>query len=92
MCEPRLRTLVLHHPECLEHGEPGGEDWEGPDRVTAILSKIAGESDKVVRVHLPPHPCTDAFVQDSDAVPPQNVYDISRFFLELDYLVGSRGG
>ncbi|GMH79579.1 hypothetical protein TL16_g08191 [Triparma laevis f. inornata] len=45
MCEPRLRTLVLHHPECLEHGNrvTGVADWECPDRVTAILEKVASE-------------------------------------------------
>ncbi|GMH71470.1 hypothetical protein TrRE_jg6928, partial [Triparma retinervis] len=43
MTEPRLRTLVLHHPECLEHGVRSNSDWECPDRVKSILSKIAEE-------------------------------------------------
>jgi len=43
MTEPRLRTLVLHHPECLEHGIRSNSDWECPDRVKKILSKIAEE-------------------------------------------------
>ena len=46
MCEPRLRTLVLHHPECLEHGSADGADWEVPDRVTCILNKVAKEVDE----------------------------------------------
>ncbi len=39
-CEPRLRTLILHHPECLEHLPRSASDWECPDRVKAILNKI----------------------------------------------------
>lgn len=35
------RTLVLHHPECLEHIPKSSSDWEAPDRVTAILGRIA---------------------------------------------------
>jgi hypothetical protein len=43
-CEPRLRTLVLHHPECLEHLPRSTADWECPDRIRAILNRIgAGE-------------------------------------------------
>jgi len=37
---PNARTLVLHHPECLEHIPKNDSDWECPDRVTAILSKL----------------------------------------------------
>jgi len=40
-CEPRLRTLVLHHPECLEHLPRALSDWECPDRIKAILNRIS---------------------------------------------------
>ena len=35
------RTLILHHPECLDHLTKSETDWEAPDRVTTILSRIA---------------------------------------------------
>lgn len=35
------RTLVLHHPECLEHTPKSQSDWEAPDRITAIMEKVA---------------------------------------------------
>lgn len=34
------RTLVLHHPECLEHVPKSVSDWECPDRVVSIMEKI----------------------------------------------------
>lgn len=34
------RTLVLHHPECLEHVPKSDSDWEVPDRVNAIMRRI----------------------------------------------------
>jgi hypothetical protein len=34
------RTLVLHHPECLEHVPKSESDWEVPDRVNAIMRRI----------------------------------------------------
>ena len=34
------RTLVLHHPECLEHIPKSEMDWEVPDRVNAIMTRI----------------------------------------------------
>jgi len=37
---PQSRTLVLHHPECLEHVPKSVSDWECPDRVVAILQRI----------------------------------------------------
>ena len=35
------RTLVLHHPECLEHVPKSKNDWEAPDRVITILEHLA---------------------------------------------------
>ncbi|KDO21546.1 hypothetical protein SPRG_13356 [Saprolegnia parasitica CBS 223.65] len=37
---PPLRTLLLHHPDCLEHVTTAGHQ-ESPDRVTAILDAIS---------------------------------------------------
>jgi hypothetical protein len=34
------RTLVLHHPECLEHIPKSASDWECPDRVTTIMDRL----------------------------------------------------
>jgi hypothetical protein len=34
------RTLVLHHPECLEHTPKSSFDWEAPDRITAIMGRV----------------------------------------------------
>lgn len=34
------RTLVLHHPECLQHIPKSKTDWEVPDRVTSIMRRI----------------------------------------------------
>jgi ankyrin repeat protein len=36
------RTLVLHHPECLQHIPKSSGDWENPDRVRSILEKLSG--------------------------------------------------
>ena len=38
--EPRLRTLILHHPDCLEHSSRRPSEWEGPDRLEGILRNI----------------------------------------------------
>ena len=35
------RTLVLHHPECLQHTPKSSTDWEAPDRITAIMGRVA---------------------------------------------------
>ena len=37
---PSLRTLVLHHPECLDHHPKSMSDWETPDRVKTILQRL----------------------------------------------------
>ena len=39
-CEPRLRTLILYHDDCLEHSARRSTDWEGPDRLKEIMSRI----------------------------------------------------
>eukprot|EP00548_Thalassiothrix_antarctica_P009026 CAMPEP_0194152770 /NCGR_PEP_ID=MMETSP0152-20130528/53887_1 /TAXON_ID=1049557 /ORGANISM="Thalassiothrix antarctica, Strain L6-D1" /LENGTH=1121 /DNA_ID=CAMNT_0038857549 /DNA_START=103 /DNA_END=3468 /DNA_ORIENTATION=- len=39
------RTLVLHHPECLEHIPKSDSDWEVPDRVKSIMRRICPEDD-----------------------------------------------
>jgi len=39
------RTLVLHHPECLEHHPKSSTDWEAPDRVISILRRVVPSSD-----------------------------------------------
>jgi len=39
------RTLVLHHPECLEHHPKSTSDWEVPDRITRIMNRVAPSSD-----------------------------------------------
>jgi len=38
---PQSRTLVLHHPECLDHVAKSESDWEVPDRVTSIMDSMA---------------------------------------------------
>ncbi len=38
--QPRVRTLVLHHPDCLEHKPRQESDWECPERIEAILQCI----------------------------------------------------
>ncbi len=37
---PQSRTLILHHPECLEHVPKAQSDWEAPDRINAIINAI----------------------------------------------------
>ena len=34
------RSLVLYHPECLEHVAKAESDWEVPDRVQSIMRRI----------------------------------------------------
>ncbi len=38
--EPRLRTLVLYHDDCLEHSPRRPDDWEGPDRLLGIMQRL----------------------------------------------------
>jgi len=39
---PQSRTLVLHHPECLDHVPKAQFDWESPERVKSIIKTIEG--------------------------------------------------
>ena len=48
---PQVRTLILHHPECLEHLPKQDTDWEAPDRVNAIMKTLLETSNKHVRDH-----------------------------------------
>ena len=38
--EPRLRTLILYHEDCLEHTPRRQSDWEGPDRLQSITRQL----------------------------------------------------
>jgi hypothetical protein len=38
------RTLVLHHPECLEHVPKASSDWEVPGRVTNMLDRLVSST------------------------------------------------
>ena len=47
-----LMTLVLHHPECLEHvprvrGSQGATPWEAPDRVSSVLDALEKHSSTI---------------------------------------------
>jgi len=41
-CSSQSRTLVLYHPECLEHIPKAEGDWENPDRINSIMERIKG--------------------------------------------------
>jgi acetoin utilization deacetylase AcuC-like enzyme len=36
----RLRTLILYHPDFLTHSTRKPSDWEGPDRLSAIIARL----------------------------------------------------
>lgn len=38
--EPRLRTLILYHKDCLDHSARRPSDWEGPDRLRDIMLRL----------------------------------------------------
>lgn len=38
--EPRLRSLILYHEDCLEHAARRESDWEGPDRLRGIMKLL----------------------------------------------------
>jgi SHAQKYF class myb-like DNA-binding protein len=42
---PQSKTLVLHHPECLNHHTKTVTDWEAPDRVRSIMRRVLPSSD-----------------------------------------------
>lgn len=39
---PQSRSLVLYHPECLEHIPKSESDWENPGRVSSIMDRLRG--------------------------------------------------
>ena len=39
-CSAQSRTLVLYHPECLEHIPKAEGDWENPNRIRSIMERI----------------------------------------------------
>eukprot|EP00597_Dinobryon_sp_UTEXLB2267_P005784 CAMPEP_0170064464 /NCGR_PEP_ID=MMETSP0019_2-20121128/4938_1 /TAXON_ID=98059 /ORGANISM="Dinobryon sp., Strain UTEXLB2267" /LENGTH=1142 /DNA_ID=CAMNT_0010271133 /DNA_START=213 /DNA_END=3641 /DNA_ORIENTATION=+ len=48
--EPRLRTLVLHHDDCMADPLPAvsasfSGEWEGPDRLVAPLLRLRGQQE-----------------------------------------------
>jgi hypothetical protein len=45
-CSPQSRTLVLYHPECLEHIPKSESDWECPHRITSIMTRLEGNNKK----------------------------------------------
>jgi Histone deacetylase domain len=49
------RTLVLHHPECLEHIPKSSSDWECPDRVTAIMRRLLPDINNTETTGIFPH-------------------------------------
>ena len=40
LMEPRLRSLILYHEDCLEHAARRESDWEGPDRLQGIMTLL----------------------------------------------------
>jgi len=43
--EPRLRTLILYHEDFLEHTARHPSDWEGPDRLEAIMKRLTNKAE-----------------------------------------------
>jgi hypothetical protein len=52
------RTLVLHHPECLEHIPKAESDWECPDRVVSIMRRVVPHDDSTETTGIFPHEVT----------------------------------
>lgn len=40
-CDPRCRTLVLTHKDCLGHKPRSESDWECPERVMDVMSAVS---------------------------------------------------
>jgi hypothetical protein len=40
IAEPRLRTLILHHEDCLERPHTRESDWDGAGRLERILKEL----------------------------------------------------
>jgi hypothetical protein len=53
-CSPQSRTLVLYHPECLEHIPKAESDWECPDRVNSIMARLEGSSQRAGTLSIHP--------------------------------------
>jgi hypothetical protein len=49
------RTLVLHHPECLEHIPKSSSDWECPDRITTIMRRLLPDVNNTETTGIFPH-------------------------------------
>jgi acetoin utilization deacetylase AcuC-like enzyme len=43
--EPRLRTLILYHEDCLEISVRRPSEWEGPDRLVEIMGAVRDKSE-----------------------------------------------
>jgi len=43
--EPRLRTLILYHDDCLDHSVRRPSDWEGPDRILQLIRRLNNASE-----------------------------------------------
>lgn len=52
------RSLVLHHPECLEHIPKSDSDWECPDRVTSIMRRVLPDQNTTETTGIFPHEVT----------------------------------
>ena len=52
------RSLVLHHPECLEHIPKSDSDWECPDRVTSIMRRVLPDQSTTETTGIFPHEVT----------------------------------
>ena len=45
LMEPRLRSLILYHEDCLEHAARRESDWEGPDRLRGIMNLLLDDKE-----------------------------------------------
>jgi ankyrin repeat protein len=48
---PQARSLVLHHPECLEHVPKYETDWECPGRVQSIMNPLLNKQIDFIQEH-----------------------------------------
>ena len=55
---PQSRTLILHHPDCLDHIPKSSMDWEAPDRVKSIMERISYHEAKSASSALRPYEIT----------------------------------
>lgn len=68
---PQSRTLVLHHPDCLDHIPKSSHDWECPDRVQCIMDRIMHETGQEILTNKEPciHPNEVVISTDFDRAP-----------------------